>query len=262
MIAQRKGHTTKPPEADEPSLASTIRRFASPTRKAFGVWRSFETDLDVLHAVIAEIEETVLPRRIDVKGRETGASASLVIANRRLVKIEEFEIGETGEIAEACVAVLMRVFAGCRTLKFDSIDCSPKSSGTARSCSAAALLQAAGNAVEKEASGSSFEDLVEKIRSKSEAWFGTDAPCSQRSCEDSLEISQLWSRYMAYRSKLQSDRIQLHAGRPTLSILPATNTHIHVLLESQTSQTIALFRESQRDQVLAVWRRYVRGGKG
>ena len=257
MNAMRKGHTKDQSDAGETRLVDAIRRFAAPAREAFGVWQSFDSEFDVLRAVIAEIEETVLPRGIRVTGKETGAFVLLTIANRRLIQIEGFEVAETGDFAEACVAGLRRGLAGCWTLKFDLVDRNPKLPRTDRSCSARALTEAAHHVVLQAEGGSSFDELVEEIRSKSEAWLGSDGTSSDDGHDAGSESVQLLSQYMSERAKQRQDRSQVHIGRPTLSILPAGKRHILVVLESQALQTLALFRKRRRDHVVAAWRAYV-----
>lgn len=259
MIAQRMENSSDLQPVGEGKLAIALRQFAAPPLQVYGQWHSFASEADALRAVITEIGETVLARRVRVSGQETDVSIVLTITNRHLAQIEGADVSENEELAAAVIVGMAQALAGCRTLKFDVIERNPDLPKSSRSWSFDALVETVELAQPQSPSdGSCFDTLIDAIKALAVAWRHAGPDQSEADCAGEAGDLGILAQSAVHSSKTNHDQARLRTQGPTLSVLSGGQNHILVLLESREEQLYGLCETNKKAEITAAWRAYLK----
>lgn len=259
MTAPRMGHKPVLPEEPAKRLTEAVARLARSKTLAYGAWVTFADEAALLNAIINEIDETVLARKIRVSGDRAGTDPVLLtVSSRRLVAIEGIRApARQSDLAETVVAGLEAAFAGCKKLKFEVIARNPAMPRSARSCSAAALREVIQPVAPAPVNASATDTLITTIKAQSLAWL---EPGGFQTGADRIENSgnlDVLERCAAVLARPSRERAIVGSGDPTLTILPSGGDKIVVHLEGREMRLFAMFECGQRQSVVAAWRAYV-----
>ncbi|WP_204114956.1 hypothetical protein [Shimia biformata] len=259
MNAPRRGHKPVLPEEPAKGLAEAVERFARSKAFAYGEWLNFGDDLARVHAIINEIDETVLARKIRVTGDRDGAEPVLLtVSSRRLVAIEGIPAqARHSDLAEAVVAGLQAAFTGCQKLKFELVERNPVMPRSARSCSATALREVIQPIAPAPAYASATDSLIATIKAQALAWLepgGFQTGADRMEDSGNLDVLERCAAVLARPSRDQAD---IRSGDPTLTILPSQGGKVVVHLEGREMRLFAMFEQRQQQAIVAAWRAYV-----
>ncbi len=258
MIAQRMGHRSVRPASGIDNLSHALRQFGAPLSRVHGQWHRFSSDEAALHSVLAEIGETVLARRTQITGQETGASVVLTITNRHLAQIEGVNFDENEPSAASVVAAVGQVLAGNKTLKFDVIDRSPELPKSSRSWTFDALVEAMQHGTQERPSQTSgIHDLIAEIKALSLAWARPEIGQNPAEAVGQNAPLEILERCLAHRARSKSGAPRLAVQRPTLSVMPIPHARILVLLESPEEPICFVCEAAHMAAIIAIWQAYL-----
>ncbi|MBO9406675.1 hypothetical protein J7399_04455 [Shimia sp. R9_1] len=238
-------------------FADAIRLFAQDRDGYYGTWHAFESTQDLLAAIVAEIGETVLARRIAVFGKEQNVRVLLTVSNRHLVDLEG--VGPQLEDANgaAVIELLSKAFAGCATLKFEIVERSPELPETDRSWSHASLLKVLHEEIAPVGQRQVLETLRDKLKAMALSWRDvapiSGQPIEGGNPEDLGLIDQCLTR-------ASENTIQQKLWKPanaTLNMLSIADDRVLVLLETPEGNLGVVCRASHRAAIFELWRAFV-----
>ncbi|MBO9401356.1 hypothetical protein [Shimia sp. R9_3] len=257
MMAARKGHKTEVRQVDD-GFADAIRLFAQDRNGYYGTWHVFEGTQDLLAAIVAEIGETVLARRIAVFGKEENVRVLLAISNRHLVDIEG--VGPQLEDANgaAVIELLSTAFAGCAALKFEIVERSPELPETGRSWSHGSLLKAMHEGREPDGQRQVLETLRDKLKAMALSWRDVAPAGGQPLSDGNPEDLGLIDRCLARASDNTSKQKLWKPANATLNMLSVADDRVLVLLETPEGNLGVVCRASHRAAIFELWRAFAK----
>ncbi|GAA6181837.1 hypothetical protein NBRC116594_32750 [Shimia sp. NS0008-38b] len=247
-----------PPESAtkaDADIREALHILASPKEAAYGVWRTFTTDQEVLHAVLVEISQVVLARRLQIALKETGKTLEFVVSNRHLLNMKGVSIGSDDISAKLVVAELRRAVAGIRHIKIDITERAPALSQNARSLPVSALLQRVQTEITKATPPLGSASLVDDIKTLSKAWIDCVSNAENGESEALSVLRRLSDRCVSVCDK----SVQVSIKQPRLAAMTIGKDMLLIELEVGDFKLLAATDTKQRDQLLSLWRTFVAG---
>ncbi|WP_422047912.1 hypothetical protein [Shimia sp.] len=238
-------------------FADAIRLFAQDRDGYYGMWHAFKSTQDLLAAIVAEIGETVLARRIAVFGEEQNVRVLLTVSNRHLVDIEG--VGPQLEDANgaAVIELLSKALAGCATLKFEIVERSPELLETGRSWSHASLLKALHEESAPDGQRQVLETLRDKLKAMALSWRDFAPVAGQPLSDGNPEDLGLIDRCLTRASENTGKQKLWKPANATLNMLSVADDRVLVLLETPEGNLGVVCRASHRAAIFELWRAFV-----
>ncbi|MBO9398192.1 hypothetical protein J7400_16010 [Shimia sp. R9_2] len=238
-------------------FADAIRLFAHDRDGYYGTWHAFESTQDLLAAIVAEIGETVLARRIAVFGKEQNVRVLLTASNRHLVDVEGVGPQLDDANSAAVMELLSQAFAGCAALKFEIVERSPELPETGRSWSHASLLKAVHEERELDGQRQILETLRDKLKAIALSWRDVAPVAGQSLSGGNPEDLGLIDRCLSRASENTSQQKLWKPANATLNMLSVADDRVLVLLEAPEGNLGVVCRASHRVAIFELWRAFV-----
>lgn len=217
MKASFENHPLLHDDVEEEQMLKLVERFVEVGAQAQACRRVKVADrVALLRAIISEIDETVLPRRIKVEA-DTGAATLVTVSNRRLVGVATNQGESTQSFAQDqnamanwFITMLDSYFYGCREISFSVQSQRQVVQETSLSCSTDTLFWAAEISKQNACLKLSFLEVLREVSEITEASLlvvsSTSTP-DIKGPEDLVyklrESQRIWSDSMARFSKLK-----------------------------------------------------------
>jgi hypothetical protein len=245
VIAPRKDMPTAP-DTEVTDARVALQRLATPEVQAYGAWRSFGSAAEAVRAVIGEIGEVVLARRIAVSVRNSDAALLLTISNRHLVALEGISLNASDTDAHDVVAAIGRALDCAKSLRFDIATRTSEMPSTARSWSWQALLEA----LEAPRKNAVAPGIFADVKALSVAWLEVETG-EKTGPEAAL-------RALHHMAKARGDFVgqvdQFRQDRSHLALFSMTEQMFAVEVSWQGNLLLAICEASTREDLLAMWR--------
>ncbi len=256
MIAPRpkRPHQT-PPITDEP-LHETLVALASSGPSAYGTWHEYASEADALSAIVSEIGQVVLARRITVLLNETGGQLELIVSNRHLIQLGGVSFDPTQAASEDVLHALRSALTGSRSLKFEVAERNPPLPQNTRSWPFAALWQELSNGSPGASENTGAARMTEDIKALSRAWIDhpAQADCVEGGEQECLAILKRFSE-MCSSPDQESDPFPVAC--PRLVMVPIAGQGLLVDVTCATGNFLAFCDAQNRGQLISLWREFV-----
>lgn len=245
-------------------LERALRRFAaagrSRPRRRFSPSPCHEA---VLRALLAEMDETVLPRQFELIS-DTGAKLVLTVSNRRLLSVAGAGEGiraatDPEDLADQAMVMLRALLDQADSVTLDVIKAAPPDTAASSiSCSVRLLADAAGLAAFDDTDDALPGNFVEMVKALAHAWLRFDTGWRDREGDgpDDL-IEQLKSVGRQVRDGgvplLQESQFRLH--EPNCLLLPMDDGRTLVIAVADGTRLMALLSAKDRQAVFENWQR-------
>lgn len=246
-------------------LAHTLVRFANvPQCHSEATYSLRHGNINLLRAVLNEIDETVLPRVITLTG-DTKAKATLTISNRRLVSID-FNDEATGHAdqlpsdpasaAKYYISKLLSMFDRCSTMTLQGCGRAPANEIAGLSCSARSLADAADLKDFDSYLNPSLHGFLESIKSLAGAWIESNSLTDAHECFGPRDLIKKLN-YLDRASLDGGDAFE-QARRfgwrePSCSLLPINNSDLLTIVVDRTTKLMALTMVSEKETIGKNW---------
>ncbi|MBE1291732.1 MAG: hypothetical protein GJ677_04500 [Rhodobacteraceae bacterium] len=250
MIAPRpKKPQDAPVTADGTELAA-LRKLAAESRGAYGTWRPVASDAEALDAIVTEVGEVLLARRIRVTAQDTGIAVEMTVSNRHLVTLAgpqgQVQVQDAGDV----VRTLREGFTGAGALKFEITERAPMMSQTARSWPHDALRQAM-QAPDSARDGAQAT-LIRELQAMADAWL--DLQTQQSS--GAAERVSLLTKHANALAEHRTDATPLQRVHPRLSLVPISEAFLLVDVCLGQQRLLLSGDPQSRADYIAQWRGY------
>jgi len=250
MIAPRPQKSQDAPlKADGTELAA-LRKLAAECGGAYGSWRPVASEAEAVDAIVTEVGEVLLARRIRVTAQDTGIAVEMIISNRHLVTLAgpqgQVQLQDAGDV----VRTLRETFAGAGALKFEIAERAPTMTQTARSWPHDALRQALH--AQDSASDGAQASLIRDLQAMADAWLDLQTQQSG----GAAERLPLLSKHANALEEHHTEATPLQRVHPRLSLVPISETFLMVDVCLGQQQLLLSVDPQIRADVIARWRAY------
>lgn len=220
-----------------------------------------ETHDQALRLVIGQIDETVLPRRIEMLSGDH-VIGSFVASNRRLIDMsvahaspngEAGETGTTEDVALQHVETIRSLAERAGKLVLRPAGRASIAGAGERSCSTRSLLRA-GQALGQEAR---ITRLLDRIAPHSEGWIchvGGGEDSRSHGPEDIRDVLMSIDAALGSRQRQSGTPGRLEHAGPSCSVLAMGPGLQAIVARDGRSRILACVRQSEVDTILSIWR--------
>ncbi len=250
MIAPRPQKSQDAPvTADDTELAA-LRKLAADSGGAYGTWRPVASDAEALDAIVTEVGEVLLARRIRVTAQNTGIAVEMTVSNRHLVTLAgpqgQVQLKDAGDV----VRTLREAFTGAGALKFEITERAPMMTQTARSWPHDALRQAM-QAPDSARDGAQAT-LIRELQAMADAWLDLQTQQSSGAAE---KVSPL-AKYAHAVAEHHTEATPLQRVHPRLLLVSISETFLLVDVCLGQQRLLLSGDPQNRADYIARWRAY------
>ncbi len=239
------------------TLSEATSRLSTVAGTEHSVWRSFGDTSETIDAIISEIEETVLARRLLFVGKETGAKLEIIASNRHLIEVLPPSPFTETDCIEAVLDCLCETFSGCKTLKTQVSERNPKLPETNHSFSLKMLRDTFEERKEASFFVPTLNSVAGEIRNMASAWLEAEANCGTL-----LDSSGPKDRIEFLEQKMNHLMVTVHQNSfrnfeaANLTLLPVDEVTMLALLQTQKTLLLALCPKDEKRNLIDVWRQF------
>lgn len=256
MIAPRPKKHTQVPLKDDAPLLEALRKLAVPNAPTYGQWISTGPQNAALEAVVSEIGQVVLPRRIHVCLRDSAASFDLIVSNRHLIAIDGVPSVTSDLNAQDVVQELLSASIGASAVKFDVIERSPTLPEAARSWPFDALWACVQELQAPMQLSDGLASLIPSLTPLCLAWV---------QCQDTGQVFSHggadpdgWLRkFCEHRLSIGATEQPFPKPQDALALLPVNDRQMLLELRMEDMRVFGLCATDVRGRVLALWRDFL-----
>ncbi|MBO9474217.1 hypothetical protein J7413_11765 [Shimia sp. R10_1] len=256
MIARRNARSATLPPDQDIDLRDALEALAKPAEHRYGCWRMFATDDEALRAVVVEVGQVILARRVRVSVRDTERVLELTISNRHLIDISGLSVSPEEATAQQIVSALRQAMTDARALKFEIIDTAPLIRNGTRSWPQTALFQALQQGVDVATNSADWTDLVAQLKALSESWIDMPESAQPAAYGDAPAVEVL-RQFAAARATAQGAGERIGRPQPFLAMVHTETGGLLIQLSLPMQQIYLAAPATHRKQITALWRAFV-----